>query len=174
MYTIHTMDIWNLSVHGLTEGGGLNKKVYIALNAPNFVSKKDCKDWQARVIRYIEENGKEEDSGEGYIVEYVPEGVMELQTECDANEDILFVIKQPSVFDDDTGLEMFEDLEVPGNYTILVVDDFTAFARIGLNETKMDVADDAFRMFKYFLLIVFGVCFSMAALKLNPNSVLGM
>lgn len=179
------MNLWNISLHAASIDRLISTNhVYVAINAPNFCSKKECDIWRKRVSKYVYNRRKsldyEADEEQGYSVVYVPEVLIEgdepIEVDSDFNDDdILFAIKRPDGFDDESSLQLASEFNVPGHYTVMVVHNYQKLAeRHVAADTKMDVASDAFRMFGWFLFFILSFAASAAVIKLNPHSMLGM
>lgn len=169
------MEIYNLSLHASREFN-MDMKVYIALDAPRFCSKEQFTQWRARVIEYV--NAKQipmngNGSDKNYSVVYVPQAVTEEDSEISSvpDDNVLFITKRCDDFD--SSKSFVHDLEVPGNYTIVVMHDLGNV--IPHHEKPFeDVVSASSRILRITFLLFVGFVASLYVLRANPNSVIGM
>ncbi len=170
------MEIHNLSMHADCDFNS-DMKVYIALDAPAFMTNYDFAKWRARVTKYVNEKRLSIDmtsTDKNYSVIYVPEAVTDEQIvdeEPQTDENVLFITKRPDPLD---GPQTFaKDLEVPGNHTIIMMHDLGNI--IPVHEPPLpDLVSTSARILGWSFALFMGVIAAVQLFRMNPNSLLGM
>lgn len=156
-------------------------KVYIATNAPYFSSNEEFTTWRNRLSRYIAMRRRSldmrEESKHGYSIVYAPEAIIDGEDPIEGDDEdvnnILFITKRPDSLDRNES-QMFSEIEVPGQYTVIVVHDLGDMATKTIRKAMgMDVVSDSLRMFGWCIAMLGGFLASVYVIKNNPYSILG-
>lgn len=170
------MEVHNLSLHADREFNS-DMKVYIALDAPDFMTSFDFAKWRSRVTKYVNEKRLSIDmtnKDKNYSIIYVPKAVTDEEKndeEPNVDENVLFITKRPDPLD---GPQTFaKDLEVPGNYTIIMMHDLGNI--IPAHTTPLpDLVSCSTRILGWSFAIFMGVIAAVQLFRMNPYSILGM